>query len=112
MDEVVAEYRRRLVLLGDSGDRRTVEDGVALLTGLQTSYRAGTMDGERFEKLLSMLRAGRAPAGLSLLRPAAIGEELWRRWAAYAARGASPEIAQPDAAVPQTTPSLQYTAAG
>lgn len=82
MDEIVAEYRRRLVLLGDSGDRRVVEDGIALLTGLQTSYRAGTMDGERFEKLLSMLRAGRAPAGRSLLRPAVIGEELWRRWMA------------------------------
>ena len=41
MDEVVADYRRRLVLLGDSGglqprgwSLRDVEDGVAFLTEL------------------------------------------------------------------------------
>lgn len=79
MDEVVAEYRRRLASLGDSGNRRAVEDGIALLT----DYRLSGMDGARFEKLLSMLRSGRSPVGLSVLRPEAIGEELGRRWAVY-----------------------------
>jgi hypothetical protein len=90
MDEVVAEYRRRLALLGDNGDRRAVEDGIALLT----DYRLSDMDGERFEKLLSMLRAGRSPVGLTVLRPEAIGEELARRWAAYGARAADKDFAQ------------------
>lgn len=90
MDEVVADYRRRLALLGDSGDRRAVEDGIALLT----DYRLSDMDGERFEKLLSMLRAGRSPVGLAVLRPEAIGEELARRWAAYCGEHAGEDSAR------------------
>lgn len=81
MEEVVAEYRRRLVLLGDSGERRAVEDGIALLN----DYRLNGTDGARFERLLSMLRAGRSPAGLSVLKPESIGSELTRRWESYKA---------------------------
>jgi hypothetical protein len=87
MDEVVADYRRRLALLGDSGDRRAVEDGIALLT----DYRPSNMDVAHFEMLLSMLRAGRSPAGLTLLRPEIIGAELSRRWQQY--RAAAPQAA-------------------
>ena len=32
MEEVVAGFRRRLALLRDGGDRRAIEDGIALLT--------------------------------------------------------------------------------
>ena len=84
MDEVMADLRRRLALLGDSGDRRTIEDGIALLSGC----RAGGMDGPHFESLLSMLRAGRSPAGRSVLKPQAIACELTRRWHEYSAGAA------------------------
>ncbi len=76
MDEVVADLRRRVALLGDSGDRRAIEDGIALLTGC----RRGGIDEARFETLLSTLRAGRSPAGLAVLKPQTIGGELTRRW--------------------------------
>ena len=79
MDEVMADLRRRLALLGDSGDRRAIEDGIALLGGC----RAGGMDGPHFESLLSMLRAGRAPAGRAVLKPQVIACELTRRWHEY-----------------------------
>lgn len=80
MDEVVAEYRRRLALLPDGGDRRAIEDGIALLT----DYRLSGMDASRFEKLLSTLASGRSPVGLSVLKPDVIGQDLARRWGAYA----------------------------
>lgn len=83
MDEVVTDMRRRLGLLGDSGDRRAVEDGIALLT----DYRLGDMDAACFERLLDTLRAGRSPVGLSVLKPESIGEELARRWESYVAEG-------------------------
>jgi hypothetical protein len=76
VDEVVADLKRRVALLGDCGDRRAIEDGVALLT----TCRRGGIDEARFEKLLSTLRAGRSPAGLAVLKPSAIGGELTRRW--------------------------------
>jgi hypothetical protein len=79
MDEVVTDLRRRLALLGDGGDRRAIEDGIALLCG----YRLGGMDAARFEMLLSTLRAGRSPAGLAVLKPEVIASELGRRWQEY-----------------------------
>ena len=84
MDEVVTDLRRRLALLGDCGDRRAIEDGIALLTG----YRLGGMDEACFEKLLSTLRAGRSPLGLAVLKPQAIAGELTRRWQEYVAGAA------------------------
>lgn len=81
MDEVVADLRRRLALLGDSGDRRAIEDGIALLHRCRT----GGMDVPHFESLLSMLRAGRSPAGRAVLKPQAIAGELTRRWCEYVA---------------------------
>lgn len=81
MDEVVTDLRRRLALLGDSGDRRAIEDGIALLT----DYRLSGLDAARFEKLLSMLRAGRSPVGLTVLRPEMLAAQLARRWRAYCA---------------------------
>lgn len=88
MDEVVADFRRRLALLGDGGDRRAIEDGIALLAG----YRLGGMDEARFEKLLSTLRAGRSPAGLAVLKPQMIAAELAQRWRAYTAEVAAPAL--------------------
>ena len=76
MDGVVADLRRRIALLGDCGDRRAIEDGIALLT----CCRRGGIDEARFETLLATLCAGRSPAGLALLKPRAIGGELARRW--------------------------------
>lgn len=84
MDEVVTDLRRRLALLGDCGDRRAIEDGIALLTG----YRLRGIDEARFEKLLSTLCAGRTPAGLTVLKPQAIGGELTRRWQEHRAGAA------------------------
>lgn len=81
MDEVVTDMRCRLALLDDDGDRRAVEDGIALLT----DYRLSGMDEPRFEKLLATLSAGRSPVGLSVLKPEMIGADLARRWAAQAA---------------------------
>ena len=79
MDEVVTGLRRRLALLGDSGDRRAIEDGIALLT----RYRLRGMDEARFEMLLSTLRAGRTPDGQRVLKPAMLASELARRWDAF-----------------------------
>jgi hypothetical protein len=79
MEEVVADLRQRLALLADCGDRRAIEDGIALLT----DYRLSGMDEACFEKLLSTLRSGRSPVGLAVLKPQAIGGELQRRWQAY-----------------------------
>ncbi len=78
IDEVVADMRRRLSLLGDSGDRRAVEDGIALLTG----YRLSGMDEALFERLLATLRSGRSPVRLAVLKPETIAAELARRWQA------------------------------
>jgi hypothetical protein len=88
MDEVVADFRRRLALLGDGGDRRAIEDGIALLTDLRLSG----IDAAQFEELLSTLRAGRTPDGCHLLRPEKIGTELARRWRAWAAEAAVPAL--------------------
>lgn len=79
MEEVVADYRRRLALLSDSGDRRAIEDGIALLT----DHRLAGMDQAQFEKLLSMLLSGRSPVGLAVLKPHVIAGDLARRWQAY-----------------------------
>jgi hypothetical protein len=84
MEEVVTDMRRRLALLDDDGDRRSVEDGIALLT----DYRLSNMDETLFEKLLATLRAGRSPVGLSVLKPEAIGAELARRWQSFTQGGA------------------------
>jgi hypothetical protein len=78
IDDTVADMRRRLALLGDCGDRRAVEDGIALLT----DYRLNDMDADGFERLVASLRAGRSPVGLSVLKPQAIAEDLARRWEA------------------------------
>jgi hypothetical protein len=80
MDEVVADFRRRLALLDDGGDRRAIEESIALLT----DYRLAGMDGACFERLLETLRAGRSPVALRALKPQAIAGELARRWDAYA----------------------------
>jgi hypothetical protein len=81
MDHVVTDLRQRLALLDDDGDRRSIEDGIALLR----EARARRMDALRFERLLAVLRAGTAPAEFAVLRPGLIGGELSRRWAEYVA---------------------------
>lgn len=79
IEEMTVDMRRRLALLPDCGERRAVEDGIALLT----DYRLSGMDVPRFETLLRTLRSGRSPVGLAVLKPQAIADELARRWAAY-----------------------------
>jgi len=81
IEGVVADFLRRLALLGDGGDRRALEDGIALLT----DYRLSEMDETALERVIAMLRSGRSPVGMLVLKPEAIGGELARRWRAYAA---------------------------
>jgi hypothetical protein len=88
MDETARELRGRLALLGDGGERRAIEDGIALLT----DYRLSGMDVTLFERLLATLRAGRSPVGLSVLKPEAIAGELARRWTAYAGGVGAPAL--------------------
>jgi hypothetical protein len=83
--EIVSDFRRRLALLGNDGDRRAIEDGIALLT----DYRLSDMDARGFESLLSTLRGGRSPVGLAVLRPEALASELARRWREYGERETS-----------------------
>ena len=83
MDETVSDLKQRLALLDDGGERRAIEDSIALLT----DYRLSGMDEPLFERLLVSLRAGRSPVGLSVLKPEAIARELSRRWSAYAMSG-------------------------
>ncbi len=84
IDDVVADMRRRLALLGDTGDRRAVEDGIALLT----DYRLSGMDEALFERLLNTLRSGRSPVRIAVLKPETIASELARRWYACTERSA------------------------
>ena len=79
MDEALTGFRRRLPLLPDGGDRRAIEDGIAMLT----RCLAAGMDEARFEMLLSTLRAGRSPAGLAVLKPDVVARELARCWQEY-----------------------------
>jgi hypothetical protein len=79
-EEVARDLRRRLALLGDSGDRRALEDGVALLM----DARLDGMDARRFEGLLVTLGAGRSPSGLPVLKPQVLARELIARWRTYA----------------------------
>lgn len=81
MDGVVRDLRHRLALLDDCGERRAIEDGIALLT----DYRLSGMDAALFERLLASLRAGRSPVRLTVLRPETIGRELSDRWRAHGA---------------------------
>lgn len=87
MDEVQAGFRRRLTLLGDCGERRAIEDGIALLA----QARLRGIDRTRFELLLSTLCEGRSPAGLPVLRPMQIGRDLTRLWQEYVARDSAAE---------------------
>jgi hypothetical protein len=84
MEEVISDMRARLALLSDGGDRRAIEDGIALLT----DYRLSEMDETLFERLLATLRAGRSPVGLAVLKPEVIGAELARRWQSFTQGGA------------------------
>jgi hypothetical protein len=79
IDEVVQDFRKRLALLDDDGDRRAVEDSIALLT----DYRLSGMDEPSFTRLLAALSAGRAPVALFVLKPEAIARELAQRWRGY-----------------------------
>jgi hypothetical protein len=79
MDETARDLSARLRLLHDCGERRALEDGIALLT----DFRLSGMDAQRFERLLASLRSGRSPVGLSVLKPEEIGRELTQRWSAY-----------------------------
>ena len=85
MDSVVADLRQRLALLDDDGDRRAIEDGIALLT----EERRRSLDAPLFEHLLAGLRAGMTPTGSPVLRPEFIGRELSRRWAEHTIRSAA-----------------------
>ena len=79
IERVVSDFRRRLALLDDDGDRRAIEDAVALLT----DYRLSGMDEPAFERLIATMRDGRSPVALAVLKPTAIAAELSREWTAY-----------------------------
>jgi hypothetical protein len=88
MESVIRDLRTRLALLNDCGERRAVEDGIALLT----DFRLSDMDQPRFERLLASLRSGRSPVGLSVLKPEAIARELSERWLVYTAANRTPAL--------------------
>lgn len=108
MDEVVADFRRRLALLADSGDRRAIEDGIALLT----DYRLSGMDERQLEQLLSTLAAGRSPVGLLVLKPETIGAELARRWRDYASGAAARPAVTTSTRITDRTREAMAVAAG
>jgi hypothetical protein len=76
IERVVSDFRRRLALLDDDGDRRAIEDAVALLT----DYRLSGMDEPAFERLIATMREGRSPVALTVLRPQAIAADLAREY--------------------------------
>lgn len=88
IEEVVRDMAHRASLLGDCGDRRALEDGIAMLT----DYRVSGMDETRFGRLLASLREGRSPVGLRVLKPAALAVELTARWQSYTARIPVPAV--------------------
>jgi hypothetical protein len=88
MDELVTDLRGRLRLLGDTGDRRALEETVALLT----DYRLSGMDEARFARLLATLRAGRSPVRLTVLTPQTLARALTRSWRQYLDRPAAPAL--------------------
>ena len=79
VERVVSDFRHRLALLDDDGDRRAIEDAVALLT----DYRLSGMDEPAFERLLATMREGRSPVALTVLKPQAIAAELAREYEQY-----------------------------
>ena len=79
IERVVSDFRRRLALLDDDGDRRAIEDAVALLT----DYRLSDMDEASLERLIATMRDGRSPVSLAVLKPEAIASELSRQWTVY-----------------------------
>jgi hypothetical protein len=84
MDQTVSDLRKRVALLNDGGERRALEDGIALLT----DYRLAGIDERRFMQLIATLQAGRSPF-VSVLKPQAVARELAWRWYAYAGGAAS-----------------------
>ena len=79
IERVVSDFRRRLALLDDDGDRRAIEDAVALLT----DYRLSAMDEPAFERLIATMRGGRSPVALTVLKPQSIAAELAREYDDY-----------------------------
>jgi hypothetical protein len=80
----VSDLRTRISLLNDGGERRALEDGIALLT----DYRLAGIDSRRFAQLITLLQAGRSPF-TAVLKPEAVAHELAWRWYAYAGGAAS-----------------------
>src|SRR5207245_9817223 len=79
IEHIVSDFRRRLALLDDDGDRRAIEDAVALLT----DYRLSGMDEPAFERLITTMREGRSPVALAVLKPQTIAAELARGYEQY-----------------------------
>jgi len=96
IDATVDEYRSRLALLDDCGDRRALEDAIALLT----DYRLQGMDARAFETLLATLCGGRSPVRLAVLKPEAVGLALRERWRAHL-RDVTPAAEAPAALAPE-----------
>ena len=88
LEEAAHELRRRLPHIDDEDARLPIEDAIALLT----DYRMSGMDVTAFERLLTMLAAGRSPVGLSVLAPQALARDLAARWNAYTARERVPAL--------------------
>src|SRR5438876_11105923 len=79
IDHVVSDFRRRLALLDDDGDRRAIEDAIALLT----DYRLSGMDEPAFERLIATMHEGRSPVALAVLKPQTIAADLARGYEQY-----------------------------
>src|SRR4051812_37338911 len=79
IEQVVSDFRRRRALLDDDGDRRAIEDAVALLT----DYRLSGMDEPAFERLIVTMHEGRSPVAMTVLKPHAIAAELASAYEQY-----------------------------
>ena|SRR5438552_2967810 len=79
IERVASAFRHRLALLDDDGDRRAIEDAIALLT----DYRLSGMDEPAFERLIATMHEGRSPVALAVLKPQTIAAELARGYEQY-----------------------------
>lgn len=77
-EDAVADMRRQLVSSG-AASREAIEDRIALLT----DYRLAGIDEAQFQRLLTMLAAGRSPVWLRAIDPCDLAGDLARRWGAY-----------------------------
>ena len=82
----VYHYREQLAATYDTGQRRIIEDAIALLT----DYRLSDIDEGAFDALLTRMVGGRSPLAMIASDAPAVGLELRGHWQAYRRSLAAP----------------------